>query len=249
MELTVLGSSGTWPNADTATSGYLVQHDGFNLWMDAGTGTLANMQQHIDIPDLDAIVISHEHPDHFVDLSGLLRVALRRARGAGPAGLRPDRLLAAARGPRLDRLAGRDAQLVRLHRGRARGGVRGGAFPGQDRAHGAPRAPGARLPDLERRRRARVHGRHGAHPSRERARARRGRPARRSHLAGSGRPPAVPHVVSTGRRPRPRVGGGQADLTHIWPSLDHGVSRQQAAEEYRGPIDTAVEGMRLRIGW
>ena len=68
MELTVLGSSGTWPNADTATSGYLVQHDGFNLWMDAGTGTLANLQQHIDIPDLDAIVISHEHPDHFVDL-------------------------------------------------------------------------------------------------------------------------------------------------------------------------------------
>ena len=68
VELTVLGSSGTWPNADTATSGYLVQHDGFNLWMDAGTGTLANLQQYIDIPDLHAIVISHEHPDHFVDL-------------------------------------------------------------------------------------------------------------------------------------------------------------------------------------
>lgn len=68
MELIVLGSSGTWPNADTATSGYLVRHEGFNLWMDAGTGTLANLQQHIDIPDLDAIVISHEHPDHFVDL-------------------------------------------------------------------------------------------------------------------------------------------------------------------------------------
>jgi len=30
--------------------------------------------------------------------------------------------------------------------------------------------------------------------------------------------------------------------------LDHEVSREQAAEEYRGPIDTAVEGMRLRIG-
>ena len=68
MELTILGSSGTWPNADTATSGYLVQHDGFNLWMDAGTGTLANLQHHIQIPQIDAIVISHEHPDHFVDL-------------------------------------------------------------------------------------------------------------------------------------------------------------------------------------
>ena len=43
-------------------------------------------------------------------------------------------------------------------------------------------------------------------------------------------------------------GVGRLILTHIWPSLDHGVSRQQAAEEYRGPIETAVEGMRLRIG-
>jgi ribonuclease BN (tRNA processing enzyme) len=68
MRLTVLGASGTWPNPDTATSGYLVQHDGFNLWMDAGTGTLANLQHHIDLSDIHAIVISHEHPDHFVDL-------------------------------------------------------------------------------------------------------------------------------------------------------------------------------------
>ena len=68
MELIVLGSSGTWPNAGIATSGYLVRHDGFNLYMDAGTGTLANLQKHIAIEDVDAIVVSHEHPDHFVDL-------------------------------------------------------------------------------------------------------------------------------------------------------------------------------------
>lgn len=68
MELTVLGASGTWPNENTATSGYLVQHDGFNLWMDAGTGTLANLQKHLPLPNIDAIVISHAHPDHFVDL-------------------------------------------------------------------------------------------------------------------------------------------------------------------------------------
>ena len=83
VELTVLGSSGTWPNADTATSGYLVQHDGFNLWMDAGTGTLANLQQYIDIPDLHAIVISHEHRPLRRPVPRLLRVALRRARRAG----------------------------------------------------------------------------------------------------------------------------------------------------------------------
>ncbi len=59
MELTVLGCSGTWPNADTATSGYLLQHDGFNLWIDAGTGTLANLQRHIDFGHIDGILISH----------------------------------------------------------------------------------------------------------------------------------------------------------------------------------------------
>jgi hypothetical protein len=37
-------------------------------------------------------------------------------------------------------------------------------------------------------------------------------------------------------------------LTHIWPSLDHEISKGQAAEEYQGPIDSAVEGMRFEVG-
>jgi hypothetical protein len=37
-------------------------------------------------------------------------------------------------------------------------------------------------------------------------------------------------------------------LTHIWPSLDHEISKEQAAQEYPGPIDTAVEGMRFEVG-
>jgi ribonuclease BN (tRNA processing enzyme) len=68
MELTVLGSGGTWPRPAGATSGYLVRHDGFNLWVDAGTGTFARLQEHISIPDIHAILITHGHPDHFVDV-------------------------------------------------------------------------------------------------------------------------------------------------------------------------------------
>ena len=68
MELTVLGSSGTWPPAGGATCGYLVSHDGQHLWLDAGTGTFANLQQHVAIGDIAAIVITHGHPDHFVDV-------------------------------------------------------------------------------------------------------------------------------------------------------------------------------------
>jgi ribonuclease BN (tRNA processing enzyme) len=68
MELVVLGAHGTWPKPDGATSGYLLRQDGFTIWMDLGTGTMANLQRHIGLFDVNALVISHAHPDHLVDL-------------------------------------------------------------------------------------------------------------------------------------------------------------------------------------
>ncbi len=68
MELTVLGAQGTWPGAGGENCGYLVTEDGYNLWVDAGTGTFARLQQVIGINDVGAMVISHGHPDHFVDI-------------------------------------------------------------------------------------------------------------------------------------------------------------------------------------
>lgn len=68
MKLTVLGSSGTWPPAGGATCGYLVSHQGTHIWLDAGTGTFANLQEALPVRDLSAIVITHGHPDHFVDV-------------------------------------------------------------------------------------------------------------------------------------------------------------------------------------
>ncbi len=76
MELTILGAHGTWPGAGGATSGLLVRHDGFSLWVDAGTGTLANLQRHIGIYDVDAVIISHSHPDHVTDIYGYLYARL-----------------------------------------------------------------------------------------------------------------------------------------------------------------------------
>lgn len=68
MELIVLGCDGGWPSAGGATSGYLVRHDGFNLWVDCGVGTMASLLEHIDVLEVGAVAISHEHPDHFLDL-------------------------------------------------------------------------------------------------------------------------------------------------------------------------------------
>jgi ribonuclease BN (tRNA processing enzyme) len=40
---------------------------------------------------------------------------------------------------------------------------------------------------------------------------------------------------------------GKLVLTHIWPTLDRAVSKAQAAEEFHGPIEVAVEGMRFEV--
>ena len=81
MELTVLGCSGSYAGPDGgACSGYLVRHGDAALWLDCGNGTFGALQQHLAVEDLTAVVVTHEHPDHCVDLYGLhvmLRYALK----------------------------------------------------------------------------------------------------------------------------------------------------------------------------
>ena len=67
MKLTVLGCCGSFAGPGGACSGYLVQGGGVNLWLDCGPGTLANLQRHIDLDDIDGVVMTHAHPDHWVD--------------------------------------------------------------------------------------------------------------------------------------------------------------------------------------
>jgi ribonuclease BN (tRNA processing enzyme) len=68
MQLTILGSGGGWPRPGGAACGYLLEHDGYHLWLDAGTGTMAALEQHLALEEVDAVVISHRHFDHFLDL-------------------------------------------------------------------------------------------------------------------------------------------------------------------------------------
>jgi ribonuclease BN (tRNA processing enzyme) len=68
MRLTILGSNGTYPTPQSPASGYLVQHEDFSVWMDAGSGTFAALANHMDPPDIDAIVLSHAHADHCSDV-------------------------------------------------------------------------------------------------------------------------------------------------------------------------------------
>jgi ribonuclease BN (tRNA processing enzyme) len=70
LSLTVLGCSGSYPGPAQACSGYLVRAGGTTVWLDAGPGTLANLQTHIGLADVDAVVLSHQHPDHWTDIEG-----------------------------------------------------------------------------------------------------------------------------------------------------------------------------------
>ena len=68
MELTALGTSGGWPGAGRAASGYLLRHDGPTSSSTWGRGRCSRLQQLLDLDDLSGIVISHAHYDHFLDL-------------------------------------------------------------------------------------------------------------------------------------------------------------------------------------
>src|SRR3954462_3873255 len=68
MRVTVLGKSPSWQDAGGACSGYLVQEDGTTVLIDCGNGVFAKLRERIDYVDVDAVVISHLHADHFLDL-------------------------------------------------------------------------------------------------------------------------------------------------------------------------------------
>ncbi|SES37820.1 MBL fold metallo-hydrolase [Actinokineospora terrae] len=71
MLLTVLGCSGSVPGPHAASSGYLVEADGFLLAVELGSGTLAAMQAIRDPFALDALLFSHLHADHCADFASL----------------------------------------------------------------------------------------------------------------------------------------------------------------------------------
>jgi ribonuclease BN (tRNA processing enzyme) len=77
LSVIVLGASGSYPSPGGACSGYLVEGAGTKVWLDAGSGTFANLQRHLpDLASLDGIILSHAHPDHWSDVLGY-QVVLR----------------------------------------------------------------------------------------------------------------------------------------------------------------------------
>lgn len=80
--LYIAGSSSAVPRPGRANSGYLLRSGGCTLAIDFGTGAFARLRERLEPTQLDAVVISHMHADHFFDIVPLryaLRYEMRRA--------------------------------------------------------------------------------------------------------------------------------------------------------------------------
>ncbi|WP_405092900.1 MBL fold metallo-hydrolase [Micromonospora sp. NBC_01392] len=84
MRITVLGGLGAFPTAHQSCSGFLVEHDGFRLLIDPGYATLQPLLARVRAEQVDAVYVSHGHPDHCADLQPLARARVLTDRSGPP---------------------------------------------------------------------------------------------------------------------------------------------------------------------
>lgn len=76
LSITPLGCSALYATREIPASGYLVQIDDFNLWLDAGGGTWQQLIRRMDFADVHGVLLTHRHPDHTIDVFQLFHARL-----------------------------------------------------------------------------------------------------------------------------------------------------------------------------
>ena len=258
MRLTVVGCSGSVPGPRLARVllPREAEHEGrtWRVVLDLGNGALGALQQHIDPCDVDAVLLSHLHADHCLDLCGLYvvqQVPPRAARREPDPRLRPGRHRASGwRGPTTWPTSDAHGQRVRLPRPRRRRAGRGSARSASPRMRSNHPVEAYGL-------RVEADGRCLAYTGDTDALRRPSYrcaaaptwcwPRRRS---SSGRDTAARPPPDRGRgAPRPPTGAGGVGrlvLTHVPPWNDPEVCRAQAAARLGGRGRARRARRRLR---
>ncbi len=238
LTLTVLGCSGTYAAPGGACSGYLVDDGETHLWVDTGPGTLANLQRHVGFDDIDAVVLTHEHPDHWTDLEGFVNVLRYIAPREGvpvyaPAGLREHTY--ADTEPTLDwhtvadghqvRVGSLDLFFSRTDHGPETLAVR---VDGRGRRLGysADTGPAWSLESLG--------------PGLDLALCEATVP---KEMEGTMQHLSAGQAAASAEA----AGAGRLLLTHLWPTLDRERAQREAAEAFGGPVEVAVVGGKYEI--
>jgi ribonuclease BN (tRNA processing enzyme) len=235
MELTVVGSSGSFPSADSPCSCYLVEADGYRMVLDLGNGALGALQRHCSIYEVDAVLLSHLHADHCVDMCSYYVARNYRVEGCpdplpvyGPHGT-PERL---ARAYDMDEHPGMkevfDFHTLRdtVTAARVAHPVEAYAFRvehgGSSFVYTGDTGPCQELVDLA-----------------------RGTDLLLSEAAFTDGKEDIPDLHLNGRQAgehAARAGVGRLVLTHIPPWTDPERNRADAAAAYGGPVELAHPG-------
>lgn len=249
LRVTVLGACGAWPAANDAASGFLVEAHGFRLLLDIGYATLPRLLARMDAAEVDAVFVTHGHPDHCADLNPLLRARAMADLDAGAVPVPPlpvyapphalDAVLALDRPEMLDDAIDRhDVEPGELTIGPFR--ARTALLP-----HWLPNL-GIRL-EADGRSLAYT-GDCGPHP--DLVDLARGVDLLIAEATHVDLPADMVGRLSSPRdagRQAAEAGVGRLWLTHLWPGSDPRVWRAAAAREYRGPVDVATGGLSIEL--
>jgi ribonuclease BN (tRNA processing enzyme) len=253
VRVTVLGACGAWPEAGGACSGYLVEHDGFRLLLDAGYAVLPRLLAHLPAEDLDAVLITHGHPDHCADLNPLLRA---RALSDGADGPRPPALPVRAPHGALDAVLALDRPGM-LDAALALGEFTPGAaftlgpfdVTTRDLPHHVTNA-GYRL--TARRTGATLAYTGDSGPSEGVVALGRNAGAllaEATHVERVPDPDDAPFLTSArdAARQATRAGARRLVLHHLWPGTPPAAALAAAREHYAGPLDVARPGLVIEL--
>ena len=243
LSVTVLGCDGSFASAGGACSGYLVRGGGMNLWLDCGPGTLANLQEHLDLDDLDGVVVTHAHQDHWVDLLTYLTAIKHVRKRKGVPVWSPERVRdlcetvggriapafdwTAVKGGARVAAGGLTLTFSRTDHGPETLAVRVDEAGGASLGYSADTGPGWSLSEL------------GPGLDLALCEATIPKESERTvqHLSGR----QAGHSAKA-------AGVGRLVLTHVQPGVDAEQQRRDAADVFDGPVDLATVGVTYEAG-